>query len=445
VPATAPAPSLTTHARDAGLVRSIGPFALFASFIGMLLGSAIFVLPATMAAAVGPWAWLAYVACGAAVAAILICFAEASARVPTSGGVIGFVDAAFGPFWGFLSGVFNWASVVVAAGAIAAAAFDTLGTVIPALAAGPVRAIAILGWFAMLVAVNARGAHVGARFAAVATSIKVVPVLIFVIVGIWFITPANLTLPLAAGHADIGRAAILGIFLFTGAETGLSICGEVRDPARNVPRALIGAIFVYALVCIAVQVVAQGLLGNALGASEAPLADGMRLVSPGLGGLLLAGTVISMLGWTFADALASPRMLFAMSRDGILPVPLGRLTERSRVPLLACLAHAGIAAGLAITGSFESLVVVSTLFCIAVYFIGTVAALKLRAEGTELAGPAVRIPGLPLIAVFGLAAMTWVTAQSTRNEFLACVAVVAVSLLLYRFRRQPAQDPFAAS
>jgi amino acid transporter len=426
-------------------VRSIGPVALFASFIGLLLGSAIFILPATMAAAVGSWAWLAYVGCGAAVAAVLICFAEASARVPTSGGVGGFVDAAFGPFWGFLTNSFNWASVVVAAGAIAAAAFDTLGTVIPALAAGPVRALAIIGWFAMLVAVNARGAHVGVRFAATATSIKVVPVLIFVAIGIWFITPANLTLPLAGGHADFGRAAILGIFLFTGAETGLSVCGEVRDPARTVPRALIAAIFVYALVCIAVQVVAQGLLGNALGASDAPLADGMRMVSPGLGGLLLAGTVISMLGWTFADALASPRMLFAMSRDGFLPEPLGRLSHGTRAPVVACIAHAGIAAALAISGSFESLVVVSTLFCIAIYFIGTVAALKLRSDGTALAGPTVRIPALPLIAVFGLAAMAWVTAQSTRNEFLACVALIAVATLLYRFRRPPAQAPFAAS
>jgi amino acid transporter len=445
VPATAPAPSLTTHARDAGLVRSIGPFALFASFFGMLLGSAIFILPATMAAAVGPWAWAAYLGCGAAVAAVLICFAEASARVPTSGGVGGFVDAAFGPYWGFVTNSFNWASMVVAAGAIAAAAFDTLGTVIPMLSGGPGRAIGVAAWFAMLVAINARGAHVGARFAATATSIKVVPVLVFILVGIWFITPANLTLPLAGGHADIGRAAILGIFLFTGAESGLSICGEVRDPARTVPRALIGAIFLYALVCVAVQIIAQGLLGNALGTSEAPLADGMRLVSPGLGGLLLAGTVISMLGWTFADALASPRLLFAMARDGVLPAPIGRLTETSRAPVIACITHAGIAAGLAITGSFESLVIVSTLFCIAIYFIGTLAALKLRAAGTALAGPPVRIPGLPAIALFGLGVMAWVTAQSTRNELLACIAVVAVATLLYRFRRAPTQAPFAAS
>lgn len=444
MPASAP-PITTTHARDAGLVRSIGPFALFASFIGMLLGSAIFIIPATMAAAVGPWAWLAYLGCGAAVGAILICFAEASARVPTSGGVSGFADAALGPYWGFVTGAFNWASVVVAAGAIAAAAFDILGGIIPALASGPTRALGILGWFALLVSVNARGAHIGARFSATATSVKVIPVLIFVSVGVWFITPANLTLPLATGPADIGRAAILGIFLFTGAETGLSVCGEVRDPARTVPRALIGAIAVYAVVCIAVQVVAQGLLGNALGASAAPLADGMRMVSPGLGGLLLAGTVISMLGWTISDALASPRMLFAMARDGFLPAPLGKLSEGSRAPVVACVTHAGIAAGLAISGSFESLVVVSTLFCIAVYFIGTVAALKLRVEGTALAGPVVRIPALPVIGVFGIGAMLWVTAQSTRNEFLACVAVIAVATLLYRVRRRLIQDPLAAS
>ena len=351
-----------------------------------------------------------------------------------------------GPSGASSSGVFNWASVVVAAGAIAAAAFDTLGTVIPALAAGPVRMLAILGWFAMLVAVNARGAHVGARFAAVATSIKVVPVLIFVIVGIWFITPTNLTLPLAAGHADIGRAAILGIFLFTGAETGLSICGEVRDPARNVPRALIGAIFAYALVCIAVQVVAQGLLGNALGASEAPLADGMRLVSPGLGGLLLAGTVISMLGWTFADALASPRMLFAMSRDGILPTPLGRLTERSRVPLLACVAHAGIAAGLAITGSFESvgggLDAILHRGLLHRHRRGAETARRrhrARRAGGAHSGPAADRGVRPCRHDLGDGAIDPQRVSGLHRGGGRCRS------LLYRFRRQPAQPPLAAS
>jgi amino acid transporter len=138
-------------------------------------------------------------------------------------------------------------------------------------------------------------------------------------------------------------------------------------------------------------------------------------------------------------------MLFAAARDGFLPGQLGHLTTTSRAPLVACIAHAGIAAGLAISGSFVGLVVLSTLFAIAVYFIGTAAALKLRAEGVALAGPPLRIPGLPLIAVFGLGTMAWVTGQSTRNELLAVVGVIAVATLLYRFRRNPAQDAFATS
>ena len=84
--------------RDAGLVRGVGFWALTGAFVGILVGSGIFNIPAPMAAAVGPWAPLAYLACGMAVGAVLLCFAEAASRVPTSGGVAGFIGAAFGPY-----------------------------------------------------------------------------------------------------------------------------------------------------------------------------------------------------------------------------------------------------------------------------------------------------------------------------------------------------------
>jgi basic amino acid/polyamine antiporter, APA family len=421
--------------RDAGLVRGIGPLALAGAFVGMLIGSGIFNVPAPMAAAAGSYAPLAYLACALAMGAVMVAFAEAVSRVPTAGGVAGFVDAAFGTYWGFLVGVFVWMSVVLAAGGIIAAAVDILGTVMPGLA-GPWRAPAILGWSLGLALINIRGVGFASRVAAAATSIKLVPLLLFVGVGIWFIEPANLTLPLAAGATDIGRAAILGIFMFTGLEASLAVSGEVKDPARTIPRAIIFAMLAYSLLCIIVQIVAQGLLGDALGGSTAPLAEAMARVSPTLGVVLGAGAVISMLGWTASDALSSPRQLFALSRGGFLPAPLGRLHAHNHTPWVASLVHAGVAAGLAITGSFNSLAVLATLFSVMVYVIGTAAALKLRRADIATAGPPVRIPALPLLAGLGIAAMLWVAAQSTREEAIGITIFIAVVTVLYQFRRR---------
>lgn len=425
-------------ARDAGLVRSIRLWPLTAAFVGMLVGSGVFNVPAPMAAAVGPWAPVAYLACGLAVGAVLLCFAEGVSRVPTSAGVAGFVGAAFGPYWGFLIGVFNWAAAVVAAGGIGAAAMDVIGTVMPALAAGPVRTAALLGWFFALAGINILGVGIAARFVAIATSIKLVPLVLFIGVGVWFVDPANLSAVSGSGATDIGRAAILGIFLFTGIEASLSISGEVRDPERTLPRAIIISVIAYAALCIAVQITAQGLLGPALGTSVAPLADGMAQVSPVLQFVLAAGAAISMLGWTASDALSSPRILFALGRDGFLPQALGWLHPRNATPWVASLAHATVAAGLAISGSFAALAMFSALIAIVVYIVGCIATMKLRRDGVALAGTPVRIPALPVFAVAGSAAMLWVASQSTQSELWGIAAMITVTTVIYWLRRQKA-------
>jgi amino acid transporter len=424
------------HKRDSGLVRSIGPLALSGAFLGILVGSGVFNVPAPMAAAVGSYASLAYVACAIAVGAVMLCIAEGVSRVPTSAGIGGYVDAAFGPYWGFVVAVSTWASVVLSAGGIAAAAADIIATAAPSMASGPVRAIVITGWFMLLAVLNMRGAGFAAGLVATATSIKLVPLALFVAVGIWFIDPAKLALPMAEGSTDIGRAALLGIFLFLGIEGGLGISGEVKDASRNIPRAIIGALVVYALLCVLIQLVAQGLLGDALAKSTAPLPEAMAGISPPLGLLLGAGGVISMLGWTASDALSSPRFLFAMSRDGFLPSIVGRLHPRGRTPYVASLIHASIASGLAVSGSFAALAILATLFSVLLFIIAAAAAVKLRKENVALAGTPVRIPGLYAFAVLGIAAMLWLGAQSSREEAIGIAISLAVISLVYRFRRR---------
>ncbi len=428
-----------TTARDAGLVRGIGLVGLSGSFLGILFGAGIYAIPRDMAAALGAWAPLAYLACAAVVGATILCFAEAAARVPTSGGPYGFVAAAFGPWWGFVAGALIWASSVLAAGGTVAASVDAAGTLLPALAAGPLRHGAILAWVALLIVINIGGVGLMARFVAAFTSVKLIPVVVFLGVGLFWLEPANLVLPRGSGGieaGDIGRAAILGIFLFTGLETALAVGGEVREPARTIPRALAASLIAAAGLSIAVHVVAQGLLGSALATSPAPLADAMGRIGPGLQWFLVIGTIGSMLGFSACDALASPRTLFAFARDGLLPAALGRLHPRRHTPAAAIIVHGAIVAALAISGSFAALVVLSTLLVVAVYLIGTLAALRLRRDGTALAGPVAASPLLWPAAALALASMGWVAAQSTRAEALAIAGFVGALALIYALRRR---------
>ncbi|OYU15742.1 MAG: hypothetical protein CFE37_04190 [Alphaproteobacteria bacterium PA4] len=427
----------TVHARDAGLVRSIGPWPLAIAYVGMLLGSSVFVVPATMAAAVGPWAPLAYLACALVIGCMTLCFAEAASRVPTSGGITGFVDHALGPFWSLQSGMLLWASLVLAAGGIAAAVADTVAEMVPALADGPARAAVIMAMLFGLAVINAAGVGGAARFVSAATLIKLVPLAVFLGVGLWFVTPAHLLAAPAAvaGGSDVGRAAIVGIFMFFGIESSMAVSGEVRDPARTIPRAAIAALIGYALLCIAIQLVAQGLLGAALATAKAPLADAIATVSLPLRLLLLVGAALSMFGWLASDALSSPRILFALARDGFLPAALGRVHPRTRAPWIASFTHAAVAIALAISGSFAALVALSSLTALLVYLIAGVAVLRLRRDGVALAGPPLRVPGLQWLWAIGSLAILWVTAQSTREEAIGIAIYIALTTLLYRVRR----------
>ncbi len=428
--------TVAENPRDTGLVPAIGTFALAASFIGLVIGSGIYAIPRDIAAAVGPWAPLVYAAGAIIMAAIMLCFAEASARVPTSGGVYGFVAAGFGPYWGWLAGACNWASCAIAAGAVAAAAADAAGTLWPALAAGPVRIAAIIGWFALLILVNTRGVAAASRFVAAATAVKLVPLLLFVVIGAFFIVPANLHTPIPGGGADIGRAAILGLFVFTGIEVGLSVSGEVRNPARTIPRAIGMALVVVVLLYLGIQIVAQGLAGTALATAPAPLATALAQVTPGLGIMMTLGALVSMLGYLAGDAMCSPRLLMAFARDGYLPAVLGRVDARHHAPAAAVALHCAIAADLALSGSFTALAIISTLVTIIVYVLGCAAALRLRQRNVMLAGPVARTPGLWPAALLAFGAMGWLTLQSTRAEAVGIAIMTGVFSILYLFRRK---------
>jgi amino acid transporter len=420
--------------RDAGLVRAVGPLTLAASCVNSVVAAGIFVLPAAMAAAVGGYAPLAVLACAVAVAAIVICFAVGGRRIATSGGPYGYIRTAFGPLAGYAAGTMMWVSNLLACGAIAGALGETAASIVPPSIAAPARIIVTLGILGMVAAVNISGVAWGARFVTVATLVKLLPLLVFVAVGMARL-PGAAHMPTAAPSAQgFGRAMILGIFAFTGFEIPLIASGEVTQPRRTIPLALGLALGFVTLLYVSLQLVAQGLLGSSLATSSAPLADAMAKVHPGLQGLLLVGASFSMFAYLGGDVLGTPRMLFAFARDGMLPGVLGRVHPRTHTPYVAILCYVTLAALLAVAGTFAELVVMSTLAC-ALMYLGSCAAawvLARRAAATEAATPA--LPWLPAVAIVGIASMLMVIALASWVEIGGVAVMLSLSCIAYGMR-----------
>ncbi len=383
------------RARDRGLVRGIGVLAFAAAIANEVVGSGIYRLPASMAAAAGTAAPLAYLSCLVAMGAIVLCFAEAGSRVPTSGGPYGYVEAAFGPMAGFVAGVLVWLSSLLACGGIAAAVADIAGNAVPALAGAGPRALFVVAVLAAVAGVNLLHVDVASRVIGWATLAKLLPLALFLLVGGLALAGGHgATAPVGHPHGPgFGRAVILAMFALSGMETPLAASGEVRDPARTVPRALLLAMGSIGLGYVLVQLVADGLLGAGLAGSTAPLADALGTLGAGWRAPLLGGAFLSMLFWLGSDLLGAPRVLFAFARDGLLPAALGRLHPRWRTPHVAIATHALLAIGLALSGTFEQLAVLSELAIAPLYAGVCAAALRLRRRG--VATPAARRSGSP--------------------------------------------------
>lgn len=422
--------------RDRGLLRAVGSFGLAANITNIVIGAGIFVLPAAMAREVGPAAPLAYLACALAMGAVALCFAEAGSRVPTSGGPYGYAEAAFGPFWGFVTGALVWLGAVLAAGGITSALAEAIGELLPAMAGDVPRTIFIVAILALFAWVNIRGVEPGARLVGVVTVAKLLPLLAVLVVGAMLIDDDNVALPAQPTSDGFGRAMILAIFAFSGMETALGVSGEVRDPSRTVPRALLGAMAFVALLYVSIQLVAQGVLGAALAASSAPLADTLAQASPELRALVLVGTAVSMLGWLAGDMLSAPRLLFAFARDGFLPARLAALNPRTHAPSAAILIHGAIAVALAVTGTFVQLAILATLASAGVYLIGCAAALVLQRRGVATAGTPLDSKANGFAAIIGIASMAWIILQATQPEALGLLATMVLLTLIFLASRK---------
>ncbi len=417
--------------RDAGLLRAVGPWTLAASTVCNVVGAGIFAVPGALAASVGPYAPLALLVCALAVSSVAICFAEGGSRIASSGGSYGYVAAAFGPLAGFVAGTLSWFGNILACGGVAAALAGVVVSLLPASLKAPAHVLVIVAVIGGIAWVNVGGVMRGMRLVSAATMLKLIPLAIFVIVGASAIHGDNFGQSVSLSTSGLGRALILALFAFTGMETSLAASGEVAQPARTIPRALMLAMLIVTVLYIAIQVVAQGILGPALALSTVPLADAMGRISPALRLLMLAGAAISMFGLMSIELLGGPRILFAFARDGLLPKALGRVHARSHAPHVAIVCHAAIAVALALTGTFAELAVLSTLAVAPLYIGGSVAAWYLRRRGVAEAGPPLNFRWLGAAMAVAAVSMLVLIALASRAEITGLVVVITASVLAY--------------
>ena len=416
---------------ERGLVRAIGTWGLAAGIVNVTVGGGIFRLPAGVAAAVGPAAPLAYLACTVAMGLIVLCFAQAGSRVAMTGGPYAYIETAFGPFVGFVSGALLWVCITLALSAVSTFFADSLLALVPALGATG-RRVALVVVIAVLAGANMRGVGGVTRFNALATVAKLLPLILLVLVGLVAMRWSNLAWHGAPSAGSVSRASVLLIFAFLGIESALVPSGEVRDPARTVPRAIFLAMAAVAALYLTIQLVAQGLLGDTLANDPTPLATAAAVaLGPAGRTMILVGSVLSMFAYVSGMMLNVPRMLFAFGRDGFLPAAVARVHPAWRTPYVAIVLQAIVVAGLALFAKFEVLAVAANATGLVVYAVCCLAAGELRRRDVRAGGVPFEVPGGAIVPWLAVAVIGWLLWGLKREEWIAAGLVALTAMVLY--------------
>jgi APA family basic amino acid/polyamine antiporter len=431
------AATITEQARhtDEQLVRGIGIPALSANIVSSTIGAGIFVIPATVAQGLGSAAPLAFICCATAMVLFVTCFAIAGSRVSLTGGLYAYVEVAFGKYIGFLAGVLYFLTALGAVAGVVNVLANSVALVVPFLGGPVMRIVVMFAVYGLLVFINIRGVREGAGAVTAITIAKLLPLLLFVGAGIFFIHPAHLAFTGWPGSKPLGDAVILLIFAFVGIEVALIPSGEVKNPSRAVPRSAYLALVITTTIYILIQLVAQGTLGADLAThKDAPLAEAAATFLGNIGRtILLAGATISAFGFVTSDILSSPRMIFAFGRDRSLPAWFAHVHPRYRTPDVAIITYAAIAFALSVTGTFEQLAVLSNVAVLLMYLLCCAACWFLVQRDVRADGQPFNFPGMKIVPALAIVTIIWILAHATAREFIITGIVLVVATAFYLF------------
>ena len=421
---------VSADAPAVGLIRGIRRWDLVAIAINGIIGAGIFGLPAKVFSLIGSYSLIAFVVCALVVTLFILCFAEVGSRFDETGGPYLYAREAFGPTVAFEIGWLIWLARLTAFAANCNLLVAYIGYFLPAAGNPFWRASIIILVVAVLATINLLGIRQAAIVSNVFTIGKIIPIMIFIAVGLFYLNPQAFALGPRPATGAFSQSVLLLIYAFTGFEMAAIPAGEVKDPKKNLPHALLIAIGVVAFLYILVQVVCVGTFPE-LAQSQKPLADaGMRFMGAAGAAIISAGAIISITGNLNILLLSGSRVPFAMADQKQLPSFIGSVHRRFATPYVAILITAAVMLLLTLNSSFVAALTISAIARLVTYG-ATCIALPVFRRRSDVPPASFRLHYGTVIAILALLLAAWLLANSTWKEARAAALAAAVGLLIY--------------
>jgi amino acid transporter len=413
-----------------GLVRGIRRWDLVAVTINGIIGAGIFGLPSKVYGLIGGYSLIAFVVCALVVMLIILCFAEVGSRFEETGGPYLYARAAFGPTVAFEVGWLIWLARLTAFAANCNLMINYLSFFWAPANTGIIRASIIVAVIIALTALNVFGVRQAAIASNIFTIGKLLPMFIFIGVGIFFLNLNAFALGPKPGAGPFSQSVLLLLYAFTGFEMAVIPAGEIRNPQRDLPRALLIAMAVIATTYILIQVVCVGTLPE-LANSTKPLADaGQRFMGTAGAAIISAGAIISVAGNLNITVLSASRVPFAIAEQKQLPTVFARVHKRFFTPHISIMATTALMLVLTLKSSFVAALTISTIARLLAYAV-TCAALPVLRKRANAPPAQFKLRAGPAIAIAALILSAWLLLNSTAAERITTTIAAVAGLLIY--------------
>lgn len=401
-------------------LRSLRPWDAALIVVGGIIGGGIFLTPGVAAQRTDTGLTLLLLWVGAGVLTLIgaLCYAELGARRPQAGGTYVYLREAFGPLAGFL---FGWTMLlVIYSGSTAAVATIFAGYASALFGLAPRWSTPLtVGALVFVAGINLFGIRLGAQIQNLFALLKLLAVAVLVACGLLLAGGGHGSVlaadPARSGAGFIG-AALPVLFAYSGFTYLNNLAGEIRDPQRTLPRALLLGMLLVIAAYVLVNVAYLAVLGHAgLAASRAPAADVMQqVVGPAGAKLIALGVAISALGFCNITLVAGARVLQVMGADGLFFRAVARLHPRHRTPNIALLLLAGWAIVLALSGSYGQLLDYATFGDWLACAVGVATLFWYRRQPDQTTS--FRVPGYPWLPLLFVGIVAGVVVMTMRDN-----------------------------
>lgn len=420
--------------------KKLGLWSIVLLGINAVIGSGIFLLPGKAMKIMGPGSIFVYLFDMILVMAMALCFAEVAGIFNKNGGPYVYAKEAFGDFIGFEVGIMKWAVGIIAWATMAVGFPTALAKVWPAAANPSTKNMIAILILVGLGVVNIIGVNAAKYMNNIITVGKLVPLIFFVAVGIFFIKGGNFVpmFPTKLDGATFGSAAILIFYAFTGFESIAVAAEDMENPQKNLPIAIIITMILVSIIYVLTQTVAIGTLGSKLAVSATPVADSANTFFGGFGGMLVtAGTLVSIGGINIAAAFITPRSGVALAEDGLLPKVVAK-KNNAGTPYVAIIITVVLAIPIVLSGSFTQLAAISVISRFAQYIPTCLSVLVFRKrQGME---STFRIPFGPVLPILSVVVSLWLLLQATKVQVMWGLGALIIGIPLYFIMKKSNQN-----